>query len=206
MSENTLGTGAVRTATSDDGDEVGRILADGFHDDPVMSWVFQGDDEVRAAKLEACFGYISVESTIPLGATFVVDGGCACWTPSPGTDEWSREKSGRFMETLRRVCDDADFERLGIMGAAMMDAHPSEPHWYLGSIAAVRTRQGTGIGTALLRHSLALVDAAGAPAYLESSNPRNVSLYERHGFEVTGRIDLAGGPPLIPMWRGPAEP
>jgi ribosomal protein S18 acetylase RimI-like enzyme len=53
----------------------------------------------------------------------------------------------------------------------------------------------------LLAHCLAFVDHDSAPAYLESSNPRNVSLYERHGFEVTGQIDLAGGPTLIPMWR-----
>lgn len=42
-----------------------------------------------------------------------------------------------------------------------------------------------------------------SPAYLESTNPRNVSLYERHGFAVTGSIDLPGGPSLSAMWRDP---
>ena len=191
----------VRTASPRDASEVGRILTDGFHDDPVMSWVFRGDDEARAAKLLACFGFIAAEANVPLGATFVVDGGCACWTPSPGSDEWPLERGAAFAEVMHAVCDGADLDRLGVMGAAMAASHPSEPHWYLGSIATVRGRQGRGIGTALLRHSLAVVDGAGAPAYLESSNPRNVPLYERHGFVVTGRIDLPDGPPLIPMWR-----
>jgi ribosomal protein S18 acetylase RimI-like enzyme len=191
----------IRTAAASDAAEVGSILADGFHNDPVMSWVFGGDDEQRARKLLTCFTFMSAEANIPLQATFLVDGGCACWTPLPGTDEWPRERGKRFNEVLGAECDEGDFERLAVMGIAMERAHPSEPHWYLGSIAAVRSLQGQGVGTGLLAHSLAIVDADGAPAYLESSNPRNVSLYERHGFVVTGRIDLPGGPPLIPMWR-----
>ena len=44
-------------------------------------------------------------------------------------------------------------------------------------------------------------DAQGLPAYLESSHPRNVPLYERHGFEVMGVIQPGDFPPLIPMLR-----
>ena len=193
----------VRIARSDDAEEVARILADGFHDDPVMSWVFQGDEGMRTAKLKACFGFVSAEVEVPRGATFIVDGGCACWTPSPGTDDWPAERGARFMEMLRRDCDDGDIERLIALSSAMDQSHPAEPHWYLASIATVRPLQGQGAGTALLRHTLAIVDQAATPAYLESSNVRNVPLYERHGFRTTGRIDLPGGPPLIPMWRQP---
>ena len=32
-------------------------------------------------------------------------------------------------------------------------------------------------------------------AYLESSNPKNMSLYERHGFESMGRIQIGDSPP-----------
>jgi hypothetical protein len=38
-------------------------------------------------------------------------------------------------------------------------------------------------------------------AYLESTNPRNVSLYQRHGFEALGTIQKGSSPPLIPMLR-----
>ena len=55
-------------------------------------------------------------------------------------------------------------------------------------------RQGRGLGSALMKHTLALCDAEGALAYLESSNPRNVPLYERHGFEVVGEIRPADIP------------
>lgn len=192
---------AITTASVAEAAEVASVLADGFHDDPVMSWVFRGDDDERARKLGACFGFISAEAIVPLGATFLVDGGCACWTPPPGTDAWSSDRGARFLDALSADCDRGDIERLGVLSAAMDAAHPSTRHWYLGSIATRRSRQGRGIGSGLLAHSLQLVDRDGAAAYLESSNLRNVPLYERYGFEVTGQIDLPDGPPLIPMWR-----
>jgi hypothetical protein len=40
-------------------------------------------------------------------------------------------------------------------------------------------------------------------AYLESSNLRNVPLYERHGFKVLGTIQAGGSPPITPMLRKP---
>jgi ribosomal protein S18 acetylase RimI-like enzyme len=62
-------------------------------------------------------------------------------------------------------------------------------------------RQGLGLGSAMLKAGLARVDADHLPAYLESSNPRNVPLYERFGFEVMGVIQPEDFPPLIPMYR-----
>jgi len=48
---------------------------------------------------------------------------------------------------------------------------------------------------------LSRVDRDGAPAYLEATSERNARLYERHGFEVCGRICVGDIPPLIPMMR-----
>ena len=46
------------------------------------------------------------------------------------------------------------------------------------------------------------VDAAGMPAYLESSKKANVPFYQRFGFEVIEKIVPAKGcPPLWLMWR-----
>jgi hypothetical protein len=43
----------------------------------------------------------------------------------------------------------------------------------------------------------------GIAAYLESSNPRNISLYERHGFERLGTIQSGASPTMVPMLRPP---
>lgn len=88
----------------------------------------------------------------------------------------------------------------------MMDRfHPQEPHWYLSMIGVDPARQGRGLGSAVLRHTLAICDAEGSLAYLESSNPKNVPLYERHGFEVLGEIAPADFPGLTPMLRRPGR-
>ena len=47
----------------------------------------------------------------------------------------------------------------------------------------------------LLAATLERVDAEGAPAYLESSNPINTPRYERLGFSVCGRVRAARGRP-----------
>ena len=82
-------------------------------------------------------------------------------------------------------------------------AHPrEEPHYYLSLLGTDPAQRGRGLGLALLADNLARVDAEGAPAYLEASNPANVPLYERHRFEVIGHFDLPdGGPRVHTMWR-----
>ncbi len=79
--------------------------------------------------------------------------------------------------------------------------HPQEPHWYLPFIAVEPARQGQGLGAVLLRYALSVCDAAGLPAYLESTSPRSQPLYERHGFEAIGEIRVGQCPPIVPMLR-----
>ena len=43
----------------------------------------------------------------------------------------------------------------------------------------------------------------GSLAYLESTNPRNIPLYERHGFERLAILQYGSSPPMVPMLRKP---
>lgn len=80
-----------------------------------------------------------------------------------------------------------------------MDAtHPGYPHWYLPWFGVDPALQGQGVGSVLMSKCLTTVDADHLPAYLESPNPRNISFYERHGFEVVG-VTQAGSAPVITM-------
>lgn len=83
----------------------------------------------------------------------------------------------------------------------MGSVHPHEPHWYLAVLGVDVHRHGKGLGALLMGHALARVDAEGLPAYLESSNPRNIPLCERHGFEVIGRIQSGASPVVTQMLR-----
>ena len=90
----------------------------------------------------------------------------------------------------------------------LLDAnHPKEPHYYLALLGTEPSHQGHGIGSALLRTTLARIDEEGMPAYLESSKERNVPLYALFGFEVMDEFRSEhGGPPLWRMWREPRVP
>ena len=51
---------------------------------------------------------------------------------------------------------------------------------------------------------LAIVDTDHLPTYLETPNPRTISFYRRHGFEVTGVAQAGECPPITFMLRGAA--
>jgi GNAT superfamily N-acetyltransferase len=87
--------------------------------------------------------------------------------------------------------------------AQMARYHPAEPCWYLPLIGVDPMCQGRGYGSALLRYALEQCDRDGVPAYLESSNPRNISLYQRREFEIMGAIQSGSSPTLVPMLRMP---
>ena len=179
------------------------ILATAFVSDPTLSWVFPED---RHAKLEALFGFIVDDALEGLESVHVLDDGraAAAWTP-PGTPDWDDARNERFVAHVSGVFADDDFVRLAMLDEATRAVHPKEPHWYLGILGARPEAQGTGAGTELLGRCLAtFVDRDGLPAYLESSNPRNVTLYLRHGFEIVGDIPIADGVSMTAMWR-PAQ-
>ena len=192
---------AIRLASAEDAALAGRILAAGFEDDPVLSWCMSEPD--RLPKLEALFGLAAAETFIP-GATWLTAQVVAAWLPPPGSQPEDEERGLRIGQALLDAgCTGDDLGRLAVMGEAMSQAHPHQPHWYLGAVATLPDQRGVGLGSAVLAHALVEVDKEHSAAYLESSNPRNITLYERHGWEVTGRIDIPGGPPMYPMWREP---
>ena len=78
--------------------------------------------------------------------------------------------------------------------------HP-EDAWYLAFIGVDPSKQGMGVGSFILKEALKMIDEKGEKAYLESSNPRNMSLYERHGFESIGKVQIGDSPPAHPMLR-----
>jgi ribosomal protein S18 acetylase RimI-like enzyme len=78
---------------------------------------------------------------------------------------------------------------------------PAKPHWYLSLIGVEALYRNKGRGAALLEHRLRQCDRQHLPAYLWSSNPLNISLYHRHGFEIAGTIRVGSSPSIYPMLR-----
>lgn len=78
---------------------------------------------------------------------------------------------------------------------------PTAPHWYLSLIGVEALHRNKGRGAVLLQHGLRQCDRDHRPAYLWSSNPLNISFYEKHGFEIAGTIQVGSSPSLFPMLR-----
>ena len=181
-------------------EKVADIAAEGFFDDPVMSWIF-ADDDSRLDALRTSFGELASRFVRRGGRLDLLDDACvAMWLPpGPRDDPGGPPLRG---DSLRHFTP-AVIERFTALSETMDAAHPEAPHWYLGVVATRPLHQGRGKGAQLLRGVLDLCDAEGVPAYLESSNSRNLPFYYRLGFVETGELPVPDGPTLYPMWREP---
>lgn len=181
-----------------------QTLARAFYADPVWSWVFP--DPQRRLEQHRAIWRLVAEAAVEYESAWQVDGcaSVALWIP-PGRPELRPEDEERLEPLLR--------EMLGEGAARVLDtferfevAHPKhEPHYYLSLLATNPDHSGRGLGMGLLADGLARIDAEGAPAFLESSNPVNTPRYELLGFAVCGEFELSeDGPNVTQMWRDPA--
>ncbi|MEO0981948.1 MAG: GNAT family N-acetyltransferase [Pseudomonadota bacterium] len=189
----------VRRATADkDQDTAIQALVLGFGADPVFRWLWPSPRDYLATMpdFSRAFGGRAFEHD----TAHLVEGGkaAALWLP-PGA-EVDGEEVGAVL--ARSLPEDRLADVMGVL-EHMDEYHPDDPCWYLSMIAADPNWIGQGLGAALMKHALLAADEAGLPAYLESSNPRNVAFYERHGFEVLGEIQVGGSPVVRPMIRAP---
>ncbi len=188
----------IRSATLAEMPQTVSAIVAAFITDPIarFAWPSPHDHLNGMARAARGMGGASFEhSTAYVAPNFC---GAALWLP-PGVHPNGEALEAVFRETARpEHLDDllATFER-------MDQWHPDEPHWYLPLVGVEPNAQGKGLGGALMRYAVARCDRDGALACLESSNERNLPLYERHGFEVMGKIQVGAGPLVTPMLRHP---
>ena len=194
---------ATRRATPTDATRISHLLAAAFSRDPIFNWLTRMSG--RAAALNRFFYWVLRERAIPLGETWMTSDGyaAASWiAPYAEAKPENFRDELRLLSVLLSLTGVSRFARGAAMAKAMEHAHPPEPYFYLAFVGVAPRFQGTGLGTALLENTLARVDAAGMPAFLENSNPRNIKLYERFGFRVTREITAReDAPPLYAMLR-----
>jgi GNAT superfamily N-acetyltransferase len=190
-------TNNVRVATVAERDAVNAILTLAFSSDPASRWTWPDPK----AYLEAFPHFANAFGGAAFGkgsALRVGSAGAALWLP-PGTDS----DEAAMNDLMMRTADAATAIDGPQLMQQMANYHPREPHWYLPLLGVDPAHQNKGVGGALLRHVTDRCDRDGVLAYLESSNPRNIPLYERHGFEILGRAQSGQSPVITPMLRKP---
>lgn len=188
----------IRSAKPEEMDAAISAVVAGFITDPIARFALPRPHDYLAEMPRAVREFAG--KAFAHGSAYVTSCFCgaALWLP-PGVHPDGEALVSLFSEVVppERLDD-----MLGTFGE-MDKWHPDEPHWYLPMIGVEPHVQGTGLGGALMRHALDRCDEEGLLAYLESSNPRNITLYERHGFEAMGKIQVGNAPPLTPMLRRP---
>ncbi len=174
-----------------------RTLVSAFTNDPVERWLYPGlsDYLTHFPRFLAAFGGRAFDdgTVWRLGDYSAV----ALWLP-PGA-----EPDGDAIGAVLTESVSSDKHRDAFAVLEQMDAaHPTYPHWYLPWFGVDSTVQGQGIGGQLMERCLAEIASDQLPTYLETPNPRTISFYQRHGFEVTGVAQAGECPPITFMLRG----
>ena len=188
----------VRTMTPDDESRAIDTIVLAFVGDPMTRWVWPSSHQYLAAMPRFVRAFAG--AAFARGGAFCSDeyAGAALWLPPDVHPD--EERLGELMEsTASPAAGDAG----PVIFEQMAKYHPTEPHWYLPLIGVDPAHQGKGHGDALMRYALERFDRDKLAAYLESTNPRNISLYRRHGFEALGTIQAGSSPTLVPMLRRP---
>ncbi len=187
----------ISTVGIEDVDKALATLTVAFVADPVVRWMYPAAETFLSAypRFLKAFCSPGIES----GTAFSDEefNGAAVWL-APGV-----EPDNEALIAINKAAIPPDrLDTFRTINEQIEQHHPhDEPLWYLPCIGVDANAQGKGIGSALMKHALRLCDEQGTRAYLESSNPANISLYERHGFEAIGRIEVGAAPPIIPMIR-----
>jgi GNAT superfamily N-acetyltransferase len=194
----------ARTAVAGDMALIADVLARAFYTDPAWSWAFP-DDAKRLEQHRALWEVMS-NTAVGYGSVRIAedDAAVAVWIP-PEKDEMSSADEDRMVAMLEEELGEGA-DRVFATFEAFEDAHPHDrgPHHYLSLLGTDTERTGQGWGMGLLATCLAEVDAEGAAAYLESTNPDNNRRYERLGFAICSEFKLPGdGPTVTQMWRDP---
>lgn len=167
-----------------------------FARDPIMRWLYPEPEAylTHFPKFADAFG----GPAFGAGTAWAPEdnSGAALWFPS------GVHPDGELIESVMLgTVEKAKRDTLAATLEKMDEMHPKEPHWYLAIVGVDSAHQGRGLGAQLMERALSRCDDEGLIAYLESSNPANMSLYERHGFEAIGEIQIDDAPPTVPMLR-----
>ena len=190
-------------------DRATTTLERAFSTDPMFTWIFP--DPTRRPQSLQRFNRVALEYGLRYGHVTQSDDGMAVaiWIP-PGR---TLTMGGMVRSGILTVPFRIGFRPLArFMGANQImerihKKYVPEPHWYLMIVGVDPELQGRGRGTALLKEGLARADQANCPCYLDTSQERNLALYERHGFVIVETAALGdGGPTGWGMRRNPQGP
>lgn len=207
-------TGQIVRLADTDVPAAAALLTRAFDHDPLNRYLLPDDD--RRQRVHSALAVPAVSGAIPYGHVFAVADeatlmGLAIWGPPHVV--LPSGPSLRMLPAMRRELAPAvgaipALAQLGLRSPRSVAAWARakkraveearrEPRWHLAALATDPAHQRRGIAGRLLRHMLERADADRLGVWLETTDPRNVSLYERYGFKTVAYVE---GPAFLPDW------
>lgn len=186
----------IARAGAADLDDAAQTLAAAFESYAWTRWSIPADDyPVRLERLQRLYlGHALEHGIVLVGGIGAgnVDGVIAVLSPSAPAPS----------DELQAQAAELHGARLAVVAAAQTPPLP-DGVWNLATLGLHPEAQGHGLGAALIGAALAEVDASRVTAdtALETSDDRNVRLYERAGFTVTATTQIQDGPTVYTMLR-----
>jgi len=181
-----------------------KLAGSAFQDDPFTIFTYP-DEKERKQKLQYGFKMI-YKYGIKHGEAYATSKnleGIVIWLPPnriyPST--WTMMRNGGFY-AMRKSGFKIKIMKKSIAVFSYEDSTHKRlapfDHWYLQNIAVKPEEQRKGYGGLLMGAMLKKIDSEGLPIYLETNNEKNLSFYQRYGFEI---IEHAIIPETdVPLW------
>lgn len=189
---------AIHTAADTDSDRVLAAAVLAFSTDPFVRWAAADPHQYLTHYPALVRPFLA--QALKNRTAYYTQGfsGVALWLP-PGA---SVDQQAVVAALQILVLESIQGEAFALL-EQMNNFHPTQPHWYLPLMGVEPRHQRQGLGAVLLKHALVACDRDKRLAYLEASSHQNLALYERHGFDVIGTIQVGSSPPIFPMLRKP---
>ena len=185
----------IERLTTEQRPEAIKILAASFHQYPVWTYTLSDAGPDYDARVRALVGFFCdfrfAHDWPVLGARDGEETVGIALLSAPGGEPPSVGLEEQYARLI---------EQLGPASVARIEAYESEserlkldqPHYLLGMLGVLPSRQGQGIGRLLLDHvhRISATDPDSTGVCLSTEDPANVPFYEKSGYEVTGEADI----------------
>ncbi len=170
-------------ATDNNKNQIIDILTKSFNHNKSTNWAVKKDNK-RVMRIAGLMRYACDLCQTQNGAFLSDDRTGAVLFDFPKTSKYT---IGRLSNDIRFIFNVIGPERLlKVLKREnyIKKFHPNESYIYLWFLGVLPESQGKGTGSEMLSELTDLADKRKLSIYLETSNPRNLELYNRFGFSV----------------------